>query len=199
MNDGRKSYYEIQLEQKQLVVILILMVAVCILFFFLGVFYIRGRTPSADRPPTEATAPKTPSASEAAGPIDTAAQADFFEKGGSKENAAKEAVSGGKVVAEGLPTSSQKTKPKPTKPNRSKPRVTGFVVQIAAVSDVSRANKIRNTLTKQGFRAYIETQDSGKEKLYKVRVGPFKKRGDADSAKADLQHAGHKDVFVSEG
>lgn len=111
-----KSYYEVQLEQKQLVLILLLVVGICVLFFFLGVYYEKGRTPEAalaSQARKEAEPLKAP---ESPDKVDTEQASTFFEKGGSREGAAKADYEGGKVVAESTPVdpkSARDRKPSP--------------------------------------------------------------------------------------
>lgn len=203
-----KSYYEIQLEQKQLVLILLLMVAVCVMFFFLGVYYVKGREPASAMAGPRGTAPSTPHLTAPAGPdkVETEEVSRFFEANDGRASAPKEGAEG-TVVAESRtddPPPKPRTPPPSPKPEPTKPAPVPsgssdgrFIVQIAAVKDVDRANQVRNELVSKGFQAYVETQDAGGEKLYKVRVGPFSERDEADRAKEGLRGAGYGGAFVS--
>ena len=207
-----KSYYEIQLEQKQLVLILLLMVAICVLFFFLGVYYVK----AASRCRRPARPPPPPPRGAVSSRPRTARRRSRRRSASSRTTKVRatpprKTFEGGEVVAESRPAS-ERTPPPPT-PTPSPtplppghpdkvhppPAVTdGFVVQIAAVSDQARATKVEGELKAKGFPAHVKEMTSADgARLYKVRVGPYADRGDADKAKDGLRSQGYGGAFVS--
>jgi len=80
--------------------------------------------------------------------------------------------------------------PKPKLETTPKPASAGgkFVIQAAAFSNKISAQKVASTLG--GF-----IQPSGK--YFRVRVGPFSNRGQADAALAKVRAAGYSDARVS--
>ena len=56
----------------------------------------------------------------------------------------------------------------------------GYAVQVAAVNVKGEAETRVKRLQAKGYSAYVETSASGSS--YRVRVGPFKTKGDADEA-----------------
>lgn len=78
--------------------------------------------------------------------------------------------------------------PKPAAPPKEASAAGKFVVQAAAFSSKTNAQKVAATLG--GF-----VQTAGK--YYRVRVGPFSNRGQADAALAKVRAAGYGDARVS--
>jgi DedD protein len=64
----------------------------------------------------------------------------------------------------------------------------GWIVQVASVSDVGKAKHLRERLIGGGFsNAYVESvQNNQGRAVYRVRVGPFGARAQADATKAKL-------------
>ncbi|MBB1059712.1 SPOR domain-containing protein [Marilutibacter spongiae] len=76
-------------------------------------------------------------------------------------------------------------KPEPPKPVPSAPSV-GFAVQLAAFSHAEDAAKLRDRARAAGFSAFIESVDTDKGTLSRVRVGPVADRAEAEALKAQL-------------
>ena len=82
------------------------------------------------------------------------------------------------------------TEPPPTdQPGFTSPRAVGLAIQIAAFQTRQRAEGLRATLQAAGFAAYVvETEvPPGSARFYRVRVGPFDTREEAQSVGAHLQ------------
>ncbi len=73
--------------------------------------------------------------------------------------------------------------PSPAKPAPSADTV-GFAVQLAAFSHADEATKLRDRARAAGFSAFIETVDTDKGTLSRVRVGPVADRAEAEALKA---------------
>jgi DedD protein len=92
-----------------------------------------------------------------------------------------------------------KPEPKPavkaeTKPAEPKAEATAqagrFVVQVAAFSDANKARDTRIKLEAQGYKTYSQAIDSPKGKVWRVRVGPYGDKAEAEKAKAQLTGKG---------
>jgi len=63
----------------------------------------------------------------------------------------------------------------------------GFVVQVAALRDRSEADAIVKRLAGKGYQAFVVNPVPGKPPVYKVQVGRFPARGDAEKTAARLK------------
>lgn len=63
----------------------------------------------------------------------------------------------------------------------------GFAVQIAALNVRSEADAIAKRLSSKGYTAYVLTPPSGTPSVFRVRVGKFTTRREAESVAAKLQ------------
>jgi DedD protein len=68
----------------------------------------------------------------------------------------------------------------------------GFVVQLAAFADDKGANALAGKLRKAGYAsAYVEPVETSRGTLWRVRVGGYATRADADAARAKLKVDGY--------
>ena len=73
-----------------------------------------------------------------------------------------------------------------------------YTVQTGAFTSVSDAQALEEILDKKGYSAYIIQSESKKhEKLYKVMVGEFTKREDADVLSIKIKKAEGLQTFVA--
>jgi len=63
----------------------------------------------------------------------------------------------------------------------------GFAVQIAALNVRSEADAIAKRLSSKGYTAYVMTPPNGTPSVFRVRVGKFNTRREAESVAAKLQ------------
>ncbi|MBW8862067.1 MAG: SPOR domain-containing protein, partial [Acidobacteria bacterium] len=63
----------------------------------------------------------------------------------------------------------------------------GFAVQIAALNVRSEADAIAKRLSSKGYTAYVMSPANGTPSVYRVRVGKFPTRREAESIAARLQ------------
>jgi DedD protein len=74
----------------------------------------------------------------------------------------------------------------PKEPAHSKPtndaEVGRFVVQFGAFTDVQKAHEARLKVEKAGFKTYAQVVESAQGKKYRVRVGPYTQKNEADKA-----------------
>ncbi len=73
----------------------------------------------------------------------------------------------------------------------------GFVVQLAAFADDKGANALANKLKKGGYAtAYVEPVETSRGTLWRVRVGGFGSRPDAEAARAKLKTDGYAGIVA---
>jgi cell division protein FtsN len=88
--------------------------------------------------------------------------------------------------------SAAKTAAEPAVPKGS------YVIQVFSSADKVQADSIRAKLTGGGQKAYLSPINRGGRTMYRVRIGPFKSRGDAQTV-ADKVRKGYKlDTWVTE-
>ena len=66
-------------------------------------------------------------------------------------------------------------------------RGTGFAIQVAALRERDEADVIVKRLAGKGYPAYVVAPTKGETAIYRVRVGKFKDRNEADTVAARLQ------------
>ena len=77
--------------------------------------------------------------------------------------------------------------PKPAESARAEPGGQGFAVQIAALNVRSEADAIAKRLSSKGYAAYVVSPADGTPSVYRVRVGKFPTRREAETMAARLQ------------
>ena len=70
---------------------------------------------------------------------------------------------------------------------RVEPAGQGFAVQIAALNVRSEADAMAKRLSSKGYAAFVLPPANGTPAVYRVRIGPFTTRREADSVAARLQ------------
>lgn len=67
-------------------------------------------------------------------------------------------------------------------PRRNDPVVaTGWVVQVASFTDSARAEALSGRLGEHGFDSFVQRAELPNGTMYRVRIGPFAERGDAEA------------------
>lgn len=182
------------LSARQMVMILLAVVAVCAVFFAAG-FLIgyNERTskgaPSAERVEPSAVIPPT------VNPPLKAAESSSEEQGGVPVPPAPAAVRKETERREAKPTA----QPQPANAPKSAPSAQGsFAVQVAASGSREDAEKIAQTLKSRGFPAFLVPpgKADAKDKLYRVQVGPYPTREAAEAVKPKLEQEGFKQPFI---
>ena len=163
--------------------------------------------PPASAPKAEATvAPKTesavaPKAESAAAPKVDATAAPTEEAKVETKSAAK---TDGKpaapaetrtAVATAAPASGATSQASTSSAAVPKPEG-GFVVQLAAFADDKGANALANKLKKGGYAAYVEPVNTSRGTLWRVRVGGYGTRPEADAARVALKGEGYSGIIA---
>jgi DedD protein len=66
-------------------------------------------------------------------------------------------------------------------------RADGYAIQVAALRESGEADTIAKRLVSKGYDAYVLTPPGGTPSVYRVRIGSFKTRRDAEAIAAKLQ------------
>ncbi len=72
----------------------------------------------------------------------------------------------------------------------------GFVVQLAAFADDKGANALANKLKKSGYAAFVQPVETSRGTLWRVRVGGYGSRPEAETARVALKDAGHSGIVA---
>jgi len=72
----------------------------------------------------------------------------------------------------------------------------GFVVQLAAFADDKGAYSLANKLKKAGYAAFIEPVHTSRGTLWRVRVGGYGSKPEADAARAKLKGEGYSGIVA---
>jgi len=67
------------------------------------------------------------------------------------------------------------------------PAGNGFVVQVAAVNDRSEADTIARRLASKGYPTFVTTPPNGVPKMFRVRIGKYPTRREAETIAARLE------------
>ncbi len=192
------GYYELQLNNKQLVFFFMAAVATAVVVFLCGVMVGRGvRDASIAAAGTQivassglsATAEPDLTAEKVRRELDYQKRLESPQVDDRLDGASS---SPEKLVADAKKVESGKT-PKPAPPHEKAPVSAGsrsvssqamgseqgtFTIQVVALKTRGDANKLVNRLATKGYRAYLE--DGGASGLYRVRVGRFADRSEAE-------------------
>lgn len=157
--------------------------------------------PDQEPAPTPATIAETPE-TRASG--DTTLLEDF---GGEGDEGIDDEEPAEVAAAPPTPTPRQRNTPTPTPapaptPARAsnEPRLASgqVVIQVFSSGDQDQAESVRSRLTRGGHKAFLSPVQVGGRTMYRVRIGPFNSRGDAQKV-AEQVRTGYKlDTWVTE-
>jgi cell division septation protein DedD len=202
-----KPSRELQFSTQQLIGVFLGILALGIFVFLLGISIGKkqtviaaagGAVPSAK---TETVAARTPLTGE---PV----RSDFQKELDAHARAVQTAPSKPETSTSPIEPPAGKPADKPVeKPAAKKPAPAdtagGWFVQVAAVTDKPAAAAFAERLQKEGYSALlIEPSAKDKKSIFRVRVGPFGSKNEADVAKAKLTEAMKKkknDYFLVKG
>ncbi len=86
----------------------------------------------------------------------------------------------------------------PPEPAFREVRENAYWVQVIASKSVSTAEAIRDSLAEKGLPAHVMTQDTGKEVVYRVRLGAFDTKDEADNYAGTVRQIdGFADSYVT--
>lgn len=162
-------------------------------------------------PPAEAATPPVQEepAPAAQAPQETAPPATLPDPAQERRNRRKARNAAAEEAAAAAPAPAPvapEPAPAPAKPSKAAKSSAGapaipkgsYVIQVFSSPDQAQAERIRGKLTGGGQKAYLSPIDRGGRTMYRVRIGPFKTRADAQVV-ADKVRKGYKlDTWVTE-
>jgi cell division septation protein DedD len=208
-----EGFHEIQLNGKQLVFLFMAATVVSVVIFLCGVLVGRGvrsqlavgsDTPVATNEETTPTQPVTPAPAPAPGSDPTTVAAppppsedltypNRLAKANTPEEKLKPAPDRAAAPAAAAPPAPVKEPARTPAPavtpasTAPEPSGQGFAVQIAALNVRSEADAIAKRLSSKGYAAYVMTPANGTPSVFRVRVGKFTTRREAETVAAKLQ------------
>jgi cell division septation protein DedD len=216
------SYYEIALTGRQVLAAFVILLVCLVAAFFSGVWVAReGGEPDAARPAAvEADAPEhrpdelsffeeEPMArprplgevAKEARP-GTTLREDVGDRGAAAETAREGAAQGPEPADPGASASGTEPPPareRATDAGASRSLAGGdVVIQVLVSSEEAKAREILDRLTKNGFRAFLSPVTDGGRTLYRVRVGPFERKSDAEAVAERLRSSLHLDTWITQ-
>src|SRR5688500_11369096 len=188
------GFREIQLSGKQLVFVGMAGCVIAVGIFLMGVQVGRGVLAQRGLPDAgvtsafarEAEPPPPPaSVSQDSTPVTAGEKLSYAERLASPEPPAERL----KRVSEAPPPRTPKAEvaPLPAPAASRQPAGSGFEIQVGALRDRGEADGIVKRLVAKGYPAYVVPPAKGTLAPYRVRVGKFKERREADTVAAKLQ------------
>jgi cell division protein FtsN len=185
------GFHEIQLSGKQIIFLVMVLTIASSVIFMLGVFVGRGvrteRVEAADNAPVSTSPPQaasdaTPAAAEPPSPPTETPEELSYIKRLQGESAPKEAVKPEPppVAADPPPAPA----PKPDVPPGG--RAGAWIVQVGAFKE-GTAREVVSKLTAKGYPAFLLSPDAGMPVIYRVRVGGYDSRAEADQVARRLE------------
>ncbi|MGQ0734236.1 MAG: SPOR domain-containing protein [Acidobacteriota bacterium] len=204
-----EGFHEIQLNGKQLVFLFIAVTVVSVVIFLCGVLVGRGLpsdrlaaeeltsdlVPPAPDPP--ALSVTTGSAAPATAGEDLSYPSRLVNAEPSKDQLPAapaprvETVTPAPQAEAAAPAAASPPPPVPAPaqpaPAAAPPAGSGFVIQVAALRQRQEADVMVRRLEEKGYPAFVVAPDAGAPAVFRVRVGKFKDRREAESVATRLQ------------
>ncbi len=77
------------------------------------------------------------------------------------------------------------------------PTEKGFVVQLIATSNLSKANEIKNTFLKEGYKnTKVNSISKNGKKIHRVQIGPYGKKADGERVLMQMRKRYLKNPYV---
>lgn len=207
---SEEGFHEIQLSGKQLVFLFMATTVVSVVIFLLGVIVgrqVKAETLiadatgtsidlAADPPPLEALPGETPSAGEPPAPV--AEEPDQFSYHERLQQQSAAAAAADEPEPEAPPPAAAAEPAPAPEPPAAPPAGAGWVVQIGAYKDRATADRVVSTLKRQQFAAFVLAPTAGSPTAtFRVRVGPFSERREAEAIAGRLQREHQYTPFVT--
>jgi cell division septation protein DedD len=200
-----EGFHEIQLSGKHLVALFMAATVVAVVIFLCGVIVgrdiYRQRVALAQAAASETPVDPTAEAQPTRAPEPAAAGSASASPSGAGEEKLSypDRLAGSAPPRESLkpapatPTPEPVPVPAPDAPDRpsvrsaGEPAGAGFAVQVAAVGERAEADTIARRLSNKGYPAYVMPPAAGAPRVFRVRVGKFKERREAEQIAGRLQ------------
>lgn len=184
---SNKDYRELQLSSSQLILIFIAILVLGIVVFLLGVSVgkkqgkIVEETQLADKPAEQIIEQKPIPQKESGDPIGQELE--------SHKKAGEDKVQQEKVKAEPV----VKPKVEPAKPATSSQSQNAYWIQVGAYSNQQNADALVEEYKRKGYNTMVlEPSPTDRRKLYRVRLGGFATRAQAEEARDELARQENK-------
>jgi DedD protein len=115
----------------------------------------------------------------------------------SPANADASSPAKGASAAKPVATSAKPGADSPARTVAAKAAASGYVVQLAAFADDKGANALANRLKKSGHPAFTEPVTTSHGTLWRVRVGPYATRDEANTARDKLKREGQNGIVAA--
>lgn len=203
-HDTEDGFHEIQLSGKQLVFLFMAGTTVAVMIFLCGVWVGRGvpneRSTPGDTPETMAssTPPLAPAPQPVASSGPPSAEPPPPAVEPDDELSYAKRLQGDSAAAEKLKTPAPPAAPvaQPAAPVQQKPepaapqsagRAGAWIVQVVSLQDRAAATTIARRLSGKGYPAFVLDPASGGPRIYRVQVGGFADKNDAEQASRRLE------------
>jgi cell division septation protein DedD len=222
LSEQEPSYYEIALTNRQVLVAFVILLCCVLAAFFAGVWVGRGSPAAAADAPLQAAAPQpTPSTEtpqELAFFSDNAADPGGDRRPDLQELATKprrdttlaQDVGAPNAPTPAVPQPAASAAPAPaataggTAPAATAPAAAGtaagpavpagpLFIQVFSSRDEVQARRLETRLRAAGFKAFLSPAGA----MYRVRIGPFIERGDAETAAAKARRDFRVDTWIT--
>ena len=203
------GFHEIQLNGKQLVFLFMAVTVVSVVIFLCGVLVGRGVPVDRAAAPIEAQAatvvpPVPPSVTTTGSGAPASASEDltYADRLSGKGQPSEQLKAPNAASTPSQPPAqapaAEAPAPPPAKPGptpaapaaapvAAEPAGSGFAIQLAALRQREEADIIARRLVGKGFPAYVLSPESGAPAVFRVRVGKFKDRREAETVAARLR------------
>jgi cell division septation protein DedD len=196
-----EGFHEIQLNGKQLVFLFMAATVVAVVIFLCGVMVGRGvvrvqqiadLASAAAAAPTDPTLVRQPTLSSSPdpatdAPLSTQETLTYPDRLAEQDPPAETLREAPPPIPEPAAEPLPAAKAAPVDSGvRGEPAGNGFVVQVAAVRERGEADTIARRLTTRGYPAFV-TSPAGAPHLFRVRVGKYQDRREAESIAARLE------------
>jgi hypothetical protein len=225
LSEQEPSYYEIALTNRQVLVAFVILLCCVLAAFFAGVWVGRGSPAAAADAPTQAAAPATPQATpsteapqelaffndNAADPAATGQRPDLQElaKQPRRDTTLAQDVGAANAPTPAPPAAAATNAPAPPPPApaTTAPPPAGapaaaaspaaaagpLFIQVFSSRDEVQARRLETRLRAAGFKAFL----SPAGEMFRVRIGPFTDRGDAEVAATKARRDFRVDTWIT--
>ena len=142
--------------------------------------------------PGDAAKPQLPTEAASVAPEASATRAATVALAAAATKPQESKVQPKEVQKEELIISPAKPEAKPAEKKADKPADSAgrFIVQFGAFTDSARAHEARLQVEKTGLKTYAQIAETPDGKKFRVRVGPFDKRSEAEKAAEKIKKVG---------
>ncbi len=183
---SNKEYRELQLSSSQLVLIFIAILVLGIIVFLLGVSVGKKQAQIVDE--TQLANKSTEQIIQEKPAVQKEPTETIDNELASHEKAQEEKAQEEKVKTETVKPRAEKPKPKPSTQEQNV-----YWIQVGAYSDPQNANSVAETYRKKGYSSIVlDPLPTDRRKIYRVRLGGYATRDQAEKARDELAQAENK-------